>query len=111
MMDTRELAEKLRLGSCPIMPSRDAMEAGDEIIALLDGRQIGHAVLDASTAEKVRETLVAFGALAPDDFETPPLDLLSVLLPAADFSNEGHCPKCGEYVPDRTACDCPDPKE
>lgn len=80
-MDTRQLADRLRLGTCPILSSRDAMDAGDEILALLDGRAIGQAVIDASTTERVREILVAFGALGADDFTTSPLDILAVLLP------------------------------
>ena len=80
-MDTRELAEKLRLGTLPALSPRDAMEAGDEILALLDGRQIGAETMNRSHAEKVREVLVAFGAIDAQDFTTAPLDILAVLLP------------------------------
>lgn len=80
-MDTRELAEKLRLGSCPIMPSRDAMEAGDEILALLDGRMIGLETINRSVGEQLRDVLVGFGAIDAMDFTTNPLDILPHLLP------------------------------
>lgn len=94
-MDARGLAEKLRMGSCPIIPSREAMGIGDEIMALLGavedaeielldlrakllGWEIGEAQLEKSRA---RAILIAFGALDINDCETDPLDLLVVLLP------------------------------
>lgn len=83
MDTTRAFAEHLRMGRCPELAPREAMAAGDEILALLDGREIGTRTINASVTGKVREVLVAFGAIEPTDYTTSPLDILAVLLPPA----------------------------
>ena len=64
---------------------RAAVNAGDPVAvqdAELDLRRAGRGAIE--TLDRIRRTLIDFGALLEDDHATCPADLLDVLLPPAE---------------------------
>jgi hypothetical protein len=73
----------LLVGELPALPAHAWVGAGEELRELLR-ETAPQAKLDDEELERIKQSLIDFGALAADDMTTGLADLIEVLLPPAN---------------------------